>query len=413
MKTLPLPDGSITTPAGFVAGTSASGMKKDGGRDVAILFSEHDCSAAAVFTRNVVVAAPVILDRATLAANPDRIRGVVANAKNANACTGEPGLEAARLMQAQAAALTGCTPEQFFVLSTGVIGVQPPLDKIGPGIEEAAANLGPHGREAAEAIMTTDTRPKHLAVRVEWEEAGQTHALTVGGIAKGSGMIHPDMATMLAVLTTDAAVRSGLLQAVLHHVVNQTFNRISVDGDSSTNDTVLLLANGAAGVVVDSAETLAGQALITALHDVALHLAQAIVRDGEGASRFIELSVSGTADDAAAHRVANTIATSPLVKTAFAGGDANWGRILAAAGRAGVPFDQGDAALWIGRNRLEQLQLLAGGTPTGYAEADAAAIFAHRDIHVWLELGNGPGQATVWSCDLTHDYVSINADYRT
>lgn len=403
-----LPDGSVTTPLGFVAGAAAAGLKKDGQLDVTLIVSQTDCTAAAVFTRNQVVAAPVVLDRETLAANPTRLRGVVANAKNANACTGAEGLAAARLMQAQAAAVVRCAPEQFFVLSTGVIGVQPPLDKIGAGIEQAAADLGPHGWRAAQAIMTTDTRPKACAARIVLP-AG---TVTVGGIAKGAGMIHPDMATMLAVLTTDAAVEADFLQDLLHQAVDQSFNRISIDGDTSTNDTVLLLANGASGVQIGPQSP--GAALFAeALTHVCAALAQAIVRDGEGATRFVEIAVEGTADDAAAHRIANAIATSPLVKTAFAGGDANWGRMLAAAGRAGVPFDPAAAALWIGRDPHSRLQLLAGGAPTGYAERDAAAIFAHRDIWVWLRIGPGPGRAVVWTCDLTQEYVQINADYRT
>jgi glutamate N-acetyltransferase/amino-acid N-acetyltransferase len=250
--------------------------------------------------------------------------------------------------------------------------------------------------------MTTDLAPKHLAVKVELP--GGT--VTVGGMSKGTGMIHPNMATMLGVLTKDASLEAGVLDGVLKTAVNLSFNRITVDGDTSTNDTVILLANGASGVAVDGAGLEAFQGAVTA---VCTELAKMIVRDGEGASKFVEIRVTGTATEAEAHQIANTIATSPLVKTAFAGGDPNWGRILAAAGRAGVTFDQHECALWIG----DGLQLLANGTPTDFSEAEATAVFAQSDITLHLSVGTGTGEATVWTCDLTHDYVTINADYRT
>jgi len=230
--------------------------------------------------------------------------------------------------------------------------------------------------------------------------------VTVGGMAKGSGMIHPNMATMLAVVTTDAAVGAAVLDGVLRTAVNRSFNCISVDGDTSTNDTVILLANGASGVAVDEAGLAVFQGAVTA---VCIELAKMIVRDGEGASKFVEIRVSGTATEAEAHQIANTIATSPLVKTAFAGGDPNWGRILAAAGRAGVAFDQNECALWIG----DGLQLLRNGAPADFREAAAAAVFGQSDIRLHLSVGTGRGEAAVWTCDLTHEYVSINADYRT
>lgn len=398
--------GSVTSPAGFSASAVVCGLKKNKNLDLALVVSDRDCTAAGVFTRNRVAAAPVLLDKETLAVNSSRIRIVAANAGNANACTGGPGMAAAREMQKLAAEAIGCAPGQALVLSTGVIGVQLPVDKVRAGITVAAAGLSPEGGDrAAHAIMTTDTRPKQIAVSLETANG----TITLAGMAKGSGMIHPDMATMLSVITTDAAVPAGLLYDLLLKAVDLSFNRISVDGDTSTNDTVLLLANGAGGAGLDDPDSIA--AFDRALTFVCVELAKMIVRDGEGASRFVELTVTGAATEADAFAVARTIATSPLVKTAFAGGDPNWGRILAAAGRAGVPLEQEKLALWITGEKT--LQLVQGGTPLDYAESDAAAIFALPECQVHVDLGMGGEQAVMWTCDLTHDYVTINADYRT
>jgi glutamate N-acetyltransferase/amino-acid N-acetyltransferase len=403
-----LKDGSITTPAGFVAGAASCGLKKNGALDMMVFYSDRPCHAAAVFTRNQVAAAPVIVDRYMLAENDSAIHAVVGNSGNANACTGALGLSNAEEMQKAVAAALGCEPRQVLVLSTGVIGVQLPMDKINTGIAQAAGDLSAeYGLQAAQAIMTTDTVPKHAAVRVELPGG----MVTIGGMAKGSGMIHPNMATMFGIHTTDAAIEVDMLDQCLRTAVNQSYNRISVDGDTSTNDTVLILANGASGVTVDDAQSL--ELFQDALNKLFVHLAQQIVRDGEGASKFVEINVAGAMDDQAAHQVANTIATSALVKTAFAGSDANWGRILAAAGRAGVPFDQDKTALWVGVTDARELQLLSDGTPTNYLEADAAALFAEHEFKIWFDLQQGNGTATVWTSDLTHDYVSINADYRS
>jgi len=400
-------DGSVTTPAGFLAGTSASGIK-DSSLDVALIYSQKPCQAAAVFTRNQVVAAPVILDQRTLGDNRDSIHAVIANSGNANACTGALGLENAERMQAAAARALDCRADQILVLSTGVIGLQLPMDKVTAGINQAAENMSVEsGPRAAEAIMTTDTRPKFAAVRVELP--GGT--ITIGGIAKGAGMIHPNMATLLGVHTTDAQIEANLLQACLRIAVDQSYNRISVDGDTSTNDTILLLANGASGVLVKDQDSIS--MFQEALNRLTRFLAQQVVRDGEGASKFVEINVTGAMDDLDAHKIANTIATSALVKTAFAGSDANWGRILAAAGRAGVPFDQHKTGLWVGKKQSRELQLLDRGTPTDYLEADAAAIFAEPEFKILFELQQGDGIATVWTSDLSHEYVSINADYRS
>ncbi|MCL4265461.1 MAG: bifunctional glutamate N-acetyltransferase/amino-acid acetyltransferase ArgJ [Anaerolineae bacterium] len=410
-------NGSVTSPAGFTAVAVPAGLKKEDQLDLAFVVSERDCACAAVFTTNQVVAAPVIVDRETLAMNNTAVRAIVANAKNANACTGEPGLVNARETQRLTAVALGIRPDQVLLLSTGVIGVQLPMDKIRAGVEtageilqhkEAKEQREERGREAARAIMTTDTRPKHLAVAVELPGGG---LVTIGGMAKGAGMIHPNIATMLAVITTDARIAPDMLQTMLGTAVHHSFNRISVDGDTSTNDTVLLLANGASGTAVADEQS---YTLFTeALTFVCTELAKMIVKDGEGATKFVEIQVTGAATDAEAHTIANTIATSPLVKTAFAGSDPNWGRILAAAGRAGIPFDQNQTSLWIGIPSAERLQLVAQGTPTDYQEVDAAHVFAQPEFQVKLQVGMGMGTAVVWTCDLSHEYVSINADYRT
>ena len=401
-------NGSVTSPLGFSAGAAACGLKKSGELDLALLYSERDCTAAAVFTRNQVVAAPVILDRETLATNSSRIRGIVANAGIANACTGEQGLLAARQTQQATAEHLTCRPEQIFVLSTGVIGVQLPMARIRQGLHLAASDLAQvNGHKAAQAIMTTDTRPKQVAIEVTLTGGN----VTIGGMAKGSGMIHPDMATMLAIITTDAVIPAGLLQKLLVEAVEPTFNCISVDGDTSTNDTVLLLANGAGKVSLADKESL--DRFSEGLNHVCVELAKMIVRDGEGASKFVKILVSGAGTRDEAKAVAATIATSPLVKTALAGNDPNWGRIMMAAGRAGVAFDQNQVGLWAGYPGSSPLILVVNGTPANYDEADAVAIFSRPEISLHLDLGQGSAEVTMWTTDLTHEYVSINADYRT
>ena len=408
-----LPHGTITSPLGFTAGAVAAHIKKSGKLDVALIASEHNCTAAGVFTKNQVAAAPVLVDKETLQVNRVLLRAVVTNAGNANACTGEQGLADARQMQQLAASALACSPQQILVLSTGVIGVPLPMDKLADGIASAAAQLGrENGQQAAEAICTTDTFIKQAAVQVPLSGG----AVTIGGMAKGAGMIRPNMATMLGVLTTDAAVDPDVLQGMLTAAVDASLNRISVDGDTSTNDTVLLLANGASGAKIDRHQWVEGSDLAlfsAALTHLCQTLAKLIVRDGEGATTLIELRVDGTRTKTDAHQIANTIATSPLVKTAFAGSDPNWGRIFAAAGRAGVPFDQRQTTLRVSSDGQTWLTLLENGTPTAYAEADAADIFAQPEIIVWLSLAEGLASDTVWTCDLTHEYVTINADYRT
>jgi glutamate N-acetyltransferase/amino-acid N-acetyltransferase len=401
-------NGTATSPRGFRAAGVACGIKASGRPDLALLVSDYDCAAAGVFTRNQVVAAPVMLDRATLAADNSAIRGVVINAGNANACTGAPGLANAATMQKLAAEKLDQIAAQFLVLSTGVIGVQLPMTRVQAGITAAAAELDEDGgAAAAQAIMTTDTRPKHCAVTVEL--AGGP--VTIGGMAKGAAMIHPNMATLLGMITTDAAVPADKMTPLLRHAVDHSFNAITIDGDTSTNDTILFLANGASGT---AAETRSDLALVqSALLAVCQTLAKMVVQDGEGATKFVEVQVTGAFATADAHQIANTIATSPLVKTAFTGSDPNWGRILMAAGRSGIPLKQSLLSLWIGVDAPDELQLVAAGTPTGFAEADAAAVFAAPAFALRLDLGLGDAAFTVWTTDLSHDYVSLNADYRT
>lgn len=400
--------GTATTPAGFSAAGVACGIKESGRPDLALLVSDRDCTAAGVFTRNQVVAAPVMLDRATLEANNSAIRGVVINAGNANACTGAQGLANAAIMQQLAADALEYDAPQFLVMSTGVIGVQLPMANVRSGITAAAAALSADGgAEAAQAIMTTDTRPKHQAVVIELPGG----RVTLGGMAKGAAMIHPNMATLLGLITTDAAIPSHLMAPLLRDAVDHSFNAITIDGDTSTNDTILFLANGASGVTVDDEPSLT--ALRAALRQVCQALAKMVVLDGEGATKFVEVQVTGALSNIDAHQIASTIATSPLVKTAFTGSDPNWGRILMAAGRSGIGLNQSLLSLWISTGDADELQLVAAGTPTGFSEAAAASIFAAPAFNLRLDLGLGDGVFTVWTTDLSHDYVSLNADYRT
>jgi len=400
--------GTVTSPSGFSAAAVSCGFKESGGPDLALIYSHSDCSAAGMFTRNRVVGAPVIVDKDTLAGNSDRLRAIVANAGVANACTGPKGMAAARITQTLAAKALDCLSDQVLVLSTGVIGVPLDIEKMAEGIPLAANQLSPEaGQAVARAIMTTDTRPKHLAVRVQLADG----EATIGGMAKGSGMIHPDMATMLAVLTTDAAISPESLRDVLSPAVERTFNRISIDGDTSTNDTVLILANGASGRRLSDYASLTEFA--EGVEALCGELSRKIVRDGEGASKFVTIRVTGTHDEAEAVRIGRTIATSPLVKTAFAGGDPNWGRILAAAGRAGIDFDPGLVRLWIAAETGMELAVVDQGAPTEATAAELAAVFKLPSFRVHLDLGMGPGEATVWTCDMTREYVSINADYHT
>jgi len=401
-----IPNGSVTSPRGFTAAAAHAGLKADDALDVALLVSATSCATAGVFTKNALRAAPVIYDADLLAERPGRMRAVAMNARVANACTGAPGLAAARAMAQAAEQAAGLPARTALVLSTGVIGVPLPHEQIADGLRAAAGRLTPDGGpEVARAIMTTDTRPKHCAVRFE-TPAG---IVTVGGVAKGAGMIHPDMATLLAVLTTDAVGEPAGLQPLLRRVADRSFNAISVDGDTSTNDTVLLLAGGASGVD-PSRDGALWKTFEDAVLQVARTLALAIVSDGEGASKVIEIQVVGGVSEAAAREVGRAIARSALVKTAIYGADPNWGRILAAAGAAGVPLAVDRLSLQASADG-EWLTLAIGGA-TAHADLSVArAIFQQKTIRLRVDLGLGRAEAVVWTCDLTPDYVRINADY--
>ncbi|OLC39959.1 MAG: bifunctional ornithine acetyltransferase/N-acetylglutamate synthase [Gemmatimonadetes bacterium 13_1_40CM_4_65_7] len=401
-----MPNGSVTSPRGFTAAAAHAGLKADGALDVALLVSATSCATAGVFTKNALRAAPVIYDADLLAERPGRMRAVAMNARVANACTGAPGLAAARAMAQAAEQAAGLPPRTALVLSTGVIGVPLPHEQIADGLRAAAGRLTPDGGpDIARAIMTTDTRPKHCAVRFE-TPAG---IVTVGGVAKGAGMIHPDMATLLAVLTTDAVGEPAGLQPLLRRVADRSFNAISVDGDTSTNDTVLLLAGGASGVD-PSLDGALWKTFEDAVLQVARTLALAIVSDGEGASKVVEIQVVGGVSEAAAREVGRAIARSALVKTAIYGADPNWGRILAAAGAAGVPLAVDRLSLQASADG-EWLTLATGGATAHADLSTARAIFQQKTIRLRVDLGLGRAEAVVWTCDLTPDYVRINADY--
>ncbi len=390
-------------PRGFSAAGVSCGLKREAGAlDLALIASSQPCSAAGVFTTNRVKAAPVLYDQAMLAGGGP-IRAIVANAGNANACTGAAGMDAARATAAGAALALGCSPEEVLVLSTGVIGVPLPIERVLSGVAAATQTLSPEGwADAAAAIMTTDTRPKAFSTVA----AG----CTIAGIAKGAGMIAPNMATMLAVIVTDAAVSPPTLDAMLRAAVDVSFNRIVVDGDMSTNDTVLALANGASGVAVEAGDT-GFQAALTA---VCAHLARAIVKDGEGATRFVTVQVTGATTGSDAASVARAIATSPLCKTAFYGADPNWGRILCAAGYAGIDLDPDRLTLWLlDETGAEAIQLVASGQPADYDERAAIALMQGDEWGIRLDLGAGTSSTMVWTCDLSHEYITINGHYRT
>ncbi len=399
-------DGTLASVPGFLTTGVACGIKPAGALDLALVASRGPCAAAGVFTSNRFPAAPVLYDRMLLAANPAGVRAVAVNAGCANACTGEEGLADVREVAGLVASVLGCGREAVLVMSTGVIGVRLPMDKLRAGIAQAAQALSADGgATAARAIMTTDTRPKACAVHTTVAR----RTVTVAGMAKGSGMIHPNMATMLALIATDAAATPQVLDALLRRVVARSFNAVTVDGDTSTNDTLLLLANGEAGhaTLIDPDAPEAAP-LAEALEAVAVHLAQAIARDGEGASRFVTIVVRGAASEADARQAAMAVANSPLVKTAICGGDPNWGRVLCAVGYSGCAVDPARAALWFG-----DVALVSGGRPLGYDEKQAAAALQQPEVTITVDLGLGPGTATVWTCDLTHKYIDINAHYRT
>ena len=396
-------EGGVTAPGGFRVAAVASGIKKAGGLDLALIVSDAPSSAAGVFTTNKAQAAPVLVSREHLAASGGRACAIIVNSGCANACTGPEGLAVARSSADFVASVIGCQAEQVLVASTGVIGVQLDVDKIRKGAAMAAKALSRDAHhEAACAIMTTDREPKETAVRV----SAPAGAFQIGGIAKGAGMIEPHMATMLGFVTTDAVVAPSLLRRALVEAVEITFNAISVDGDTSTNDTVFVLASGASRLVIDEGSY---ETLIAGLVEVCGTLARAIVRGGEGATKLVSVTASGAASPEEAKRAAQVIANSLLVKTAIHGGDPNWGRLVAAAGRAGVAFDLEHVEVRVG-----PVVLFSEGVPYDERAPAAASYLTGKQIDIEVNLGaGGSSAATVWTCDLSAEYVKINGEYRT
>ena len=392
-------EGTITTPLDFFASGIKVGLKEEG-KDMALIYSIVESEAAAVFTTNQAQAAPVRISRDHVT---DGIaQAILVNSGNANACTGERGYNDAQKMIEVASNKLGLTAENIILCSTGIIGEHLPMDKIKPGIEKTVLNLKENGgSEAAEAIMTTDNYEKELAVKVDI--GGEE--ITIGGIAKGSGMIEPNMATMLSFLTTDAEIAKDLLQDALATAVDQTFNRITVDGDQSTNDTVAILANGAAENEAITTKGDSYQRFVEGLTYICKELAHLIVKDGEGATKFVTIEVEGVSNEQDAVKVAKKIANSNLVKTAIFGEDPNWGRIASAAGSVGVEFD------------LDKLEIRINGQdifgPAQQVYKCSDDLLEEPQIKIEVDLNSGEESAEVWTCDLSYKYVEINAEYHT
>jgi glutamate N-acetyltransferase/amino-acid N-acetyltransferase len=399
-------DGSVTSPRGWRAAVAACGIKYAGRDDLALIVSDRPAAAAAVFTTNAVKAAPVRYDQALMAEQAP-LQAVLVNAGNANACTGKAGDAACEAMAQTAEQALGLADHSVFVMSTGTIGVPMPVEKVLSGIRSAAQALdGSAGAAAARAIMTTDTRPKSAALQVTLTDGG---VITLGGMAKGAGMIHPNMATMLSLITCDATIERDLLDTALRRAVDHSFNSISIDGDTSTNDTLVVLANGAAEAApIDDLDSPNGRAFVAALTELCIQLAHMVVRDGEGATRFVTIRVSGAAHDSDARLAAMSIARSPLVKTALFGADPNWGRVLCAIGYSGALVDPDRVKLQFGG-----LPVLADGLPLPFDEKAAHALLNVPEVTIDADLDLGTGSATVWTCDFSYEYIRVNAEYRT
>ena len=398
-------DGGITAVSGVRAAGVHAGIKKAAGaKDVALIVTDAPATAAGVFTKNSVTAAPVWVCREHL--TDGQAQAVIVNSGNANACTGEVGMANAQRMAAATAEQLGIDADLVLVSSTGVIGQQLPMDKIENGIQTAASALSTEGgSDAAEAIMTTDTHPKSVAVEIEIDGT----PVRIGGIAKGAGMIAPNMATMLSYLTTDAEINAETLQAALNRVVDDTYNLLTVDTDSSTNDTVLILATGRAGnaeIVTADGENY--EAFCEGLLFVCTELVKMLARDGEGATKLVEVVVKHAKNRDDAEKAARAVAESPLVKTAVFANDANWGRIMMAVGKSGAAFDPYQVDVW-----LADYQLVKDGMDAGYNEDEATALFAQDPVRITIDLRAGDAAVTMWTCDYSYDYIRINADYRT
>ncbi|MBI3831307.1 MAG: bifunctional glutamate N-acetyltransferase/amino-acid acetyltransferase ArgJ [Planctomycetes bacterium] len=402
------PGGQVNQVAGFRTATLHCGLKSKAEKpDLALLVCDADAAAAGVFTTNLVHAAPVRVSKAALKTSKGKARAVIVNSGNANACTGAQGDRDAESMARLTAKGLGCTPAGVLVCSTGIIGRQLPMEKVARGIAELSSRIKSKGEQGdfARAIMTTDLVPKTAAVTAEIDGA----QVRVAGACKGSGMIAPRMATMLGFVATDAALAPKALQAVLADVAEETFNCVTVDGDTSTNDTLFCLASGRAEhPAIKSAKGPAYEAFREALYVVCDSLAKQIASDGEGAQHTITLYVGGAKNDAHAKLIGRAVAESPLVKTAIAGCDPNWGRIMAAAGRSGGTFDPAESSLTV-----QGFELFRGGTPTEFDGAQVSDALKNREVSIVLMVGNGPGRAKFYTCDLTHGYIEVNADYHT
>lgn len=393
---------TIPTCNGFSAAGIAAGLKKDGLKDLGLICSGVPANVAGVFTNNLVKAAPVILDMERIKSGV--CRALIANSGNANCCNGEQGMADAAAMSKFAADCLDVPDETVLVASTGVIGETMPIEKIGTAAPKLAESLKPEGfGDFAEAIMTTDTVPK--IVTSQCDCGGKS--FTVLGVAKGAGMIRPDMATMLCFVCSDIEASPEILKQALAESVDKSFNRITVDGDTSTNDTVLLMANGLSGVSADTSGI--REKFQKTLDDVLVELAKMCVKDGEGATKLVEINVNGAASDSEAFKVADTTANSPLVKTALFGEDANWGRIMCAVGRAGIPVDHDKIDIF-----FDSVQMVRSGLGCGAeVEAEAAKVLKKPEFEIRIDLNAGDGTASVFTCDFSLDYVRINADYRS
>jgi glutamate N-acetyltransferase/amino-acid N-acetyltransferase len=394
-----LPSGGVTSPGGFLAGAVSAGIKYSPGTrlDLGMLFSKAPCAAAGVFTTNKVKAAPVVLSRERLQGG--KACAVVMNSGFANACTGKQGMADAVEMAGLAARHAGVKPEDVLVASTGVIGVMLPMENIRAAMPKVKLSVE-GGHDLARAIMTTDRVPKEAAVKAD--------GFTIGGMLKGAGMIHPNMATMLCFLTTDAAVEADYLKQALKKAVAVTFNMLSVDGDNSTNDTVVIMANGAAGGEVIKKSSRKAKLFQRTLDKLCVYLAREAARDGEGATKLIEVKVCGALSLKDARLAARTIVSSSLVKTAIYGSDPNWGRVLAAAGRSGAALEEYKTELFIGAARV-----VKDGAPVAFDKKALVKYLNGKEVNITLDLHLGKAEATAWGCDLSEEYVKINAEYTT
>lgn len=403
-------EGGVTAAKGFEAAAAAAGIKYQDRTDMALIYSKKPCKVAGTFTTNVVKAAPVKWDRAIVESGL-KSQAVVVNSGIANACTGEEGMSYCAETAKEAAKVLGVDEKSVLVGSTGVIGMQLPMDRVKAGIHMLAETKKPDsesGTQAAQAIMTTDTKKKEVAVTVEIGDV----TVTIGGMAKGSGMIHPNMCTMLAFITTDAKISRKALQAALSEDVEDTYNMISVDGDTSTNDTVLLLANGAAGNEKIRYGTWEYEAFKNALHYVNETLAKEMAGDGEGATALFEAKIIGADTKEQAKKLAKSIVCSNLTKAAIAGHDANWGRILCAMGYSGAQFDPEKVDLYF-ESEAGKLKIIENGVALDYSEEKATEILSQTKVTAIADIKEGDVEATAWGCDLTHGYIDINADYRS